>query len=148
MRGRLVGPGDNIEIPAENFAPDGTNWTLDLPAELTAGVQTGKYTLQVIAGDGATEKPAGRQRIVAFAADAADLRTQNERILDALINTFEGRASKSELSMSGPNGRAISRMTNDELQTAIKKQERRVKSDQDRAEGKARIQTQHIRFNK
>jgi hypothetical protein len=147
VRARLVGGTTSTDIETSDVTGTGPNWIVTVPAAATATLAAGPYTLLILATPlGGVETVTGQSAIDLLAADAKDLRSSARKILDALEAMFEGKASKDQASISY-NGRSISRLSLDEVQAAIAKQKRIVKTEENRAAGKGRVQSVALGFS-
>jgi len=142
---RLIGSGGSADIDAINAEGSGTAWTLTVPAAALSALTSGVYTLQLIAADGTTTEIAVSETVQVIAASETDLRSSARKQLDAIDAVLEGKASKDESSISY-NGRSISRMSWEELQTARDRIARNVRDEERRAAGKKKIQSVTVGF--
>jgi hypothetical protein len=128
-----------------SLSGSGTTWTLTIPSATTTGYAAGTYTAQLMATlDGETylvrEMPA-----TVVAAGAADLRTENQIVLDQLNTVIRTKSTQDYASLS-IDGRSITRMGWDEILKARDEFQRRVNAEQRVANGGARVRTIKTRF--
>lgn len=147
LKARLIGGSDPIEIAAENAAGSGPEWTLLIPAASTNSLETGDYTLLVIAFNESVEQLAAKEHVHFFSKDETDLRSQNKKVLDALNDVIDGKAKRDQTSISY-NGRSISRMSWEEILKARDALESRLAAEERSLSGEKKIQTVRYRFVK
>lgn len=123
----------------------GDDFSINVPAAATVGKVAGQWqwTAYVTKGADRFTVETGTVTLrpdLAAATEATDLRTENEKILDALIATQQRRASKEQESMQ-IGGRSIKYLPPDELEKMIGIYIYKVKAEQGRFR-----RTVHTRF--
>jgi hypothetical protein len=119
-----------------NAAVSGDDFSVSVHAATTAGKAAGawQWTAYVTKGADRFTVASGTVSLkpdFAAATEATDLRTENEKILDALIATQQRRATKEQESMQ-IGGRSIRYMAPDELEKMIGIYTYKVKAEQGR----------------
>ncbi len=128
-----------------NATASGDDFSASVPAATTAGKAAGQWQWTAYVTKGADRFTVGTGTValkpdLAAAAETTDLRTENEKILDALIATQQRRATKEQESMQ-IGGRSIRYMAPDELERMIGIYTYKVKAEQGRFR-----RTVHTRF--
>ncbi len=123
----------------------GDDYSVSVPAATTAGKAAGdwQWTAYVTKGTDRFTVETGTVALkpdIAAATEATDLRTENEKILEALVATQQRRANKEQESMQ-IGGRSIRYMAADELEKMIGIYTYKVKAEQGRFR-----RTVHTRF--
>jgi len=123
----------------------GEDFSLNVPAAETAGKAAGEWQWTAYVAKGADRFTVETGTVtlkpdLAAATEATDLRTENEKILDALVATQHRRATKEQESMQ-IGGRSIRYMAPDELEKMIGIYTYKVKAEQGRFR-----RTVHTRF--
>jgi hypothetical protein len=146
LRARIIGGEAPVEIAAAQCTGTGADWRVLIPAASLDGLATGSYTLLIIATDTAgAEQLAAKETVKFFATAETDLRSDLQKMLEALNATLAKKATRDQASMSY-NGRSISRLSWDELLKARDAVARQVQSEEGRLAGRQRIQTVNYRF--
>lgn len=119
-----------------NATASGDDFSISVPAATTAGKAAGawQWTAYVMKGTDRFTVETGTVCLkpdLAAADPTTDLRTENEKILDALIATQQRRATKEQESME-INGRAIRYLAPDDLERMIGIYTYKVKAQQGR----------------
>ena len=101
----------------------GDDFSISVPASTTAGKTAGEWQWTAYVTKGTDRFTVGTGTVVlkpnlAAATSTMDLRTENEKILEALIATQQRRANKEQESMQ-INGRAIRYLAPDDLERMI-----------------------------
>jgi len=114
----------------------GNDFSISVSAATTAGKAAGEWQWTAYVTKGADRFTVGTGTVtllpdLAAATEASDLRTENEKILDALIATQQRRATKEQESTQ-IGGRAIRYMAPDELEKMIGIYSYKVKAEQGR----------------
>lgn len=114
----------------------GDDFSISIPAALTASKVPGEWQWTAHVTKGADRFTVGTGTVVlnpdlSVATSDTDLRTNNEKILDALIATQQRRATKEQESME-INGRAIRYLAPDDLERMIGIYTYKVKAQQGR----------------
>jgi hypothetical protein len=122
-----------IQIDA---TPSGDDFSVSVPAATTAGKVPGEWQWTAYVTKGADRFTVGTGTVtlspdLAAATSTTDLRTDNEKILDALLATQQRRATKDQESMQ-INGRAIRYLAPDDLERMIGIYTYKVKAQQGR----------------
>jgi hypothetical protein len=122
-----------IQIDA---TPSGDGFSISVPAATTAGKAAGQWqwTAYVTKGADRFTVETGTVTLkpdLAVATETTDLRSENEKILDALIATQQRRATKEQESMQ-IGGRSIRYMSPDELEKMIGIYTYKVRAEQGR----------------
>ena len=145
LTARIITPTTTVEIPTTDILRSGeTDIALLITVATLATLPAGPITLQIIATSTGDPQIAHQEHLTLLAADATELRSQNRRTLDALNATLEGKATRDQSSISY-NGRAISRLSWDELLKARRALVALVADETRRAAGTAKIQSVQLR---
>jgi hypothetical protein len=123
----------------------GDDFSISVPAATTAGKAAGEWQWTAYVTNGTDRFTVGTGTVtlkpdLAAAGPTTDLRTENEKILDALIATQQRRTTKEQESMQ-IGGRSIRYMAPDELEKMIGIYTYKVKAEQGRFR-----RTIHTRF--
>lgn len=128
-----------------NATASGDDFSVSVPAATTAGKAAGEWQWTAYVTKGADRFTVGTGTVtlkpdLAAAGPTTDLRTENEKILDALLATQQRRATKEQESMQ-IGGRAIRYLAPDDLEKMIGIYTYKVKAEQGRLR-----RTVHTRF--
>ncbi len=119
-----------------NATASGDDFSISVTAATTAGKVAGQWQWIACVTKGADRFTVGTGTVtlkpdLAAAGPTTDLRTENEKILEALLATQQRRANKEQESMQ-INGRAIRYLTPDDLERMIGIYTYKVKGEQGR----------------
>lgn len=148
---RLTNASNVYTTTGYTYQTSYSSYAIQMAASVTSGYSAGDYTLvvSVISGDNRYRLGVYNVEITAdLSQAAADLRSDAQKVLDALTASINGLATDNQLAMS-IGGRSISRMSLDELINAKERYEQIVAKEQaaqDRVDGKAARNTVRVRF--
>ena len=128
-----------------NATPSGDDFSISVSAATTAGKAAGQWQWVAHVTKGADRFTVGTGTVtlrpdLAVATETTDLRTENEKILEALVATQQRRATKEQESMQ-IGGRSIRYLPPDELEKMIGIYTYKVRAEQGRFR-----RTVHTRF--
>ena len=148
VRGRIVNASQDYALATSLFSGSGEDWTLKIPKATTTAYAAGTYSLQLVAIDpsDAEEYSVHSEPVAIVAAGKADLRSENEIILEQLRTVIRTKSTKDHESIS-IEGRSITRLPWEDILKAEKTYARRVANERRISAGGSPIKTLQVGFS-